>query len=251
VVQRKRKKVKRKPGKKSSNYFTKETDTAIKQWQDSSCEIEKNAIYEKDISPAFQALVNNLMWVYRFKIPREDLDTAKQDCVAFLYEKLDKWDPERGAKAFSYYNIAARRWMIHRSNKAIKESRRQIGITEKSDMSPWDWHMIESYSVVSDPTEEISKKDLDFVIGKMLDEFDDVAKTDREIRAAKGIRYLFENASEVDIFNRRSIIVYLREITGMEQSDLSSAMQTLRKKYRQLTGKRGIFAYDFWEEEDK
>ena len=110
-----KKRIKRKPGVKSKNYFTQETDAAIKQWQETDCPESKKTIYTKGIAPAFDALVTNLIWVYGFKVPRESPAAVHQDCVTFLYESLHKWDPGYGAKAFSYFNITAKRWLINRS----------------------------------------------------------------------------------------------------------------------------------------
>ena len=245
---RKRKKIKRRPGVKSKNYFTKETDAAIEEWQKASDEKTRTELYTDKIAPAFDALVTNLMWVYSFKVPRESPDAVKQDCIAFLYEALGKWDPTRGTKAFSYYNITAKRWLINRSNKALKENRRQVGLSDKSEMSPWDWRQVEEYSVIADPSEAISSHDMKIVITRLLEELDMCTRNDDERRAADGVRYLFENMDSVDIVNKRSILIYLREITGLEASNLSAALHTLRRRYRELTGKRGIFAYEFWED---
>ena len=243
-----RKKIKRRPGKKSKNYFTSDTDAAIKEWQNASCDDDKQKIYVARIAPAFDALVTNLMWVYGFKVPRDNPESVKQDCVTFLYEVLDRWDPGYGTKAFSYYNITAKRWLINRSRKALKENKRLVGITDHSALSPWDKSIVESYAVIEAPDENVSADDMKKITQRLLEELEGCAKSDNEKKAAEGVRYLFENAEDLDIFNKRSVIIYLREITGLEQGELSSAMHALRKKYKTLTRQRGLFAYEFWED---
>ena len=37
--------------------------------------------------------------------------TLKLDCVTFLYETLEKFDPARGSKAFSYFNVCAKNFL--------------------------------------------------------------------------------------------------------------------------------------------
>lgn len=243
-----KKKIKRRPGTKSKNYFTKDTDEAIKEWQNCDDPVKQELVYKTRVAPAFEALATNLMWVYNFKIPRESPDAVKQDCVAFLYEKMGKWDPDRGIPAFSYYNITAKRWLINRSKKALKESNRQIGINDKSEMSPWDWRQVEEYSVSEDPSEMISSEDTEVIFSRLLEELDECAKNSIDVKVADGIRYLFENVESIDIVNKRSILIYLREITGLTSAEVSTGLHTLRKRYRGLTGGRGIFANEFWED---
>lgn len=247
----KKKKIKRRrPGSSPKNYFTPDTDAAIKEWQQltEAEATEKEAIYAARIAPAFDALVTNLMWVYNFKIPRESPDAVKQDCIAFLYEKIDRWDPERGVPAFSYYNITAKRWLINRSKKALKENNRQIGINDKSEMSPWDWRQVEEYYVSEDPSEIISADDTKVIFSRLLEELDECSKNAIDAKVAEGIRYLFENMDAIDIVNKRSILIYLREITGLTSIEVSAGLHTLRKRYRNLTDGRGIFANEFWED---
>lgn len=244
----KRKRIKRKPGVKSKNYFTSETDEAIKQWQETECAETRKEIYSKGIAPAFDALVTNLIRVYGFKVPRESPAAVHQDCLTFLYESLHKWDPNYGTKAFSYYNISAKRWLINRSRKALKENTRNIGITDRSELSPFDRITVESHSVIESPDEIMSKAETSIIIGKLIEELNYRIRTENEKIALDGLKYLFENVDNLDIFNKRSVIVYLREITGLEKSELSSAMSSIRKNYRDITGGKGIFSYEFWED---
>ncbi len=236
-----KKRIKRKPGVKSKNYFT-------QQWQETDSAEAKKKIYTKGIAPAFDALVTNLIWVYGFKVPRESPAAVHQDCVTFLYESLHKWDPGYGAKAFSYFNITAKRWLINRSRKALKENKRSIGITDRSELSPFDWDTVESHAVIESPDEILSKAETPVILSKLIEELGYRIRTENEKIALNGLKYLFENAESLDIFNKRSIIVYLREITGLEKSDLSSAMSSIRKNYRDITGGTGIFTYEFWED---
>lgn len=243
-----RKKIKRRPGVKSKNYFTESTDKAIEKWQGSDSDAEKDKLFADEIMPAFTALVDNLVWVYGFKCPRENADAMKADCVTFLYESLHKWDPERGTKAFSYYNITAKRWLINQSKKYIKRARAQVSADDDSTMTPMEKYSIESKTIVQSPDSLVTQEEMNLIIGKLMYELELGCKNDRQVLVANAIKYLFDNIEQVDIMNKRSILVYLREITGLEQNQLSSALSSIRRNYRDVTGGNGIFAYEFWED---
>ena len=56
-----KKRIKRRPGKKSNLYFTKDTQAAIVRYQGTECDKEREQIYVKDIQPAMDTLVENLI----------------------------------------------------------------------------------------------------------------------------------------------------------------------------------------------
>jgi hypothetical protein len=239
-----KRKIKRKAAATTTNYFSQETDEAIEKWQNSSCLLEKEKLYNEFIGPAFDCLVTNLLWVYTFKIPRESIVDIKQDCISFLYENLNKWDPSRGTKAFSYFNISGKRWLINRSRKLIKENDRQIGLTDE-ELQPWDLNDIEASQLVDDPSEIFShEEDMQMIIKDILSKLGTSSKNPKEILLTDAIKSIFDNMDKIDIINRRSILVYLREITGLSNSELTSSLYAIRKKYKNLTKETGIFSYE-------
>ena len=43
---------------------------------------------------------------------------------------------------------------------------------------------------------------------------------------------LFDSAEEIEIFNKKAIYLYLRELTGMNTKQIVSQLNKMRKKYR-------------------
>ena len=236
--------MKRKQGEtpKTSNYFNDETDAAIQKYQASDNHVEKEFIYTQYINPAFNSLVNNLIWVYGFKSPRDSLDAMKADCVTFLFENLKKWDASRGTKAFSYYNITAKRWLINQSRKYQKDDRNQVSQEETDSLTPLDQFMIESQNYVESPDEIITPDEFKIVINKTLNELAKSAtsKNENEKKIIEAIQYLFDNIDNIDIINKRSILIYLREISGLNNIKLSTNLNSIRNKYKKITGGHGI-----------
>lgn len=242
------KKIKRKIGEtpKESNYFNDETDEAIQKYQKSNNEIEKDFLYTQYISPALNSLVNNLIWVYGFKSPRDSIDSMKSDCVSFLYENLKKWDPLRGTKAFSYYNITAKRWLINQARKYSKDDKSQVSEEETDQLNSQEQFILESLNYIESPDEVVSPDELRHVINNILNELDkSLIKNENEKKIIEAIKYLFNNIDSIDIINKRSILVYLREISGLNSNKLSLGLNSLRVKYKKVTGGNGIMAKDW------
>jgi hypothetical protein len=43
---------------------------------------------------------------------------------------------------------------------------------------------------------------------------------------------LFETSDDIEIFNKKAIYVYLREITGLNTKQITNSLTKIRKKYR-------------------
>ena len=144
----KKKTVKRSGSKKKKLYFGKEAHDAIIAYQSTECRKEKERIYEKQIRQSFHKLVENLIFIHGFARDPFTFQTLKFDCVTFLYETLEKFDPARGSKAFSYFNVCAKNFLIIQSNKKTKNDRRSISFDDYTSLSANDKRSIEIYSYV-------------------------------------------------------------------------------------------------------
>ena len=143
-----KKKIRRKPGTPRNMYFTKETGESIVKYCNEECAEKKKSIYEKEILPAFDKLAENLIFVYRFKSPYMTSEELKVDCVSFMFETLHKWDPSRGTKAFSYFNVVAKNWFIINTRKHLKRRNRHVSIDDPHGMSVSQKVIFEDYDYV-------------------------------------------------------------------------------------------------------
>jgi hypothetical protein len=66
---------------------------------------------------------------------------------------------------------------------------------------------------------------------------------ENEIKCIEAIKKIFNEIDDVEILNKRAIFVYVRDITGLSPKQLSIAMSSIRKKYKDLmqTGDYDIF----------
>ena len=230
-----KKRIKRRPGKKSNLYFTKDTQAAIVRYQGTECHKEREQIYVKDIQPAMDTLVENLIFVYGFRSPYESFEDMKTDCVSFLYESLYKWSPEKGTKAFSYYNVVAKNWLILRSRKHTKQQRRHISMDSPDLLSRDQITTIENYKVAPAPDDLLINRELRNDIMNLLNEIEKRLKSEVELSCIQAIKTVFDRVDELDFLNKRAILVYVREISGLSPKRLSEAMASIRGHYRKLT----------------
>ena len=110
--QRKNKLQKRPRRKRTKNdYFTKVHENAIIKYALSNCRQERTELYASYIQPAFSEMVNKIIFTYKFNtLP--NIDPLREDCKIWLTTILDKYDPNKGSKAFSYFSVVTKNWFI-------------------------------------------------------------------------------------------------------------------------------------------
>jgi len=235
MLKRIKRKIKRKPGTVGNMYFSDDTQSAIITFQDESDKSKKDQIYIKSIHPALDTLVENLILVYGFSSPGDSIEELKRDCISFLYSSLDKWAPDKGTKAFSYFNVVAKNFLICNSRKSVKRNKRYLSIDHPELLSIEQSQEIESYAVVPAPDEMLISMNHRTEIMEILQEIEKRVDQEHEIACIKAIISVFENIDELDFLNKRAIRIYVRDISGLSSKKLSIAMTTIRDHYKVIS----------------
>lgn len=217
-------------------YFGPATDKAILIFQNSECLETKKKIYSDTIQPSFSKLAENLIFIHGFAKNHHSYEALRGDCVSFLYETLQKFDTSRGSKAFSYFNVVAKNWLIIQSKKKIKNLTRHVSLSNFSEFKTQDKEAIEFYN-------HIPSQDMCVIAGEnkqiLFEIFEKIKKkinSPNEISCMNAIETLFNKIEELDYLNKRAVFVYMRDISGLSPKQLSVAMSNIRKHYREIKG---------------
>ncbi len=218
-----------------------ETQAAIVEFQGME-ELEgKEKLYNEKIHNAFEKLAESLIFVYGFKNGNELTENIKTDCVSFLYETIHKWDEARGTKAFSYFNVVAKNWLIINSRHYRKNAMRNVSLSDMSTMSKKDKSLIAYSQVAEAPDKIMIDSERREEIQKVLKIIKERLHKENEILCINAIIEVFLKIDQLDFLNKRAIYVYVREISGLTPKKLSVAMSSIRKHYRDIVhGKRII-----------
>jgi len=219
-------KQKRKP------YFGKEAHAAVVEYQSTDCRKNRHLIYEEKIRPSFEKLAENLIFIHNFSTSKEHFHVLKSDTVSFLYEILEKFDPSRGSKAFSYFNVCAKNFLIIQSKKRAKQRNRHISIDDES-LSLREKNQIEMSQIIPSQEDAMIKEEEHAALSLMLGRIKEKVSNQNEILCIDSVITLFNKVDELDFLNKRAVFVYLREISGLNPKQLSVSMSSLRKHWRE------------------
>ena len=65
-----------------------------------------------------------------------------------------------------------------------------------------------------------------------LDGWHSVAEKENEIKVINAIKVLFEHSDDIEIFNKKAIYLYMREITDLNTKQIATVLGKLKVKYR-------------------
>jgi hypothetical protein len=240
----KKKKISRKkPGeKKSKYYFDDSTQDAIVRYQKALIEqpdgtflpdyAERNRIYVNEILPAFSSLVENLINVFGFHVLYESRDDLKNECLEFLYGVINKFKPEKGSPAFSYFNVVGKHWLTIKSKQNAKVVQNYVSLDNREALSKHDLDLIEDHHVMPSIEDLLTTEDVSKNLKQLVASLTDKAKTDNEKLCLNAIGVLIENIESIDLLSKRAVMLYIREITGLSSKQLSIVLSSLKKHYK-------------------
>ena len=213
-------------------YFTQVHEDAIVEYcQEDTTFIRKSELYEDLIQPAFSEMVDKIVFTYRFTtLP--NIDELRDDCKVWLTTILAKYDPNRGSKAFSYFSGITKNWFIHQVKRNAKRNQREVEY-DKAQAE------IENIMRTAEDTylqERIEKEFWDH-LWKEIDSWETEFMNDNERKVYNAVRIVLSSKDEIEIFNKKAVYLYLREITGLNTKQIVSQLNKMRKKYKNFRTK--------------
>ena len=134
---------------KSKNYFTQETEDAIVLYNNTSDPEVRSKIYEDKIHYPFFKLTQNIIHTFKFYHTEvENLEHLQHEIIVFLLSKIHLFNPDKGAKAYSYFGTIVKRWCILYNDKNYKK---KISKVSTDELLKDDTH---TYTLDSDPSKD-------------------------------------------------------------------------------------------------
>ncbi len=217
-----------------NNYFTKVHEDAIVKYANSSCRKEKTKLYASLIQPAFDEMVNKIIFTYKFNnLP--NIDPLRDDCKVWLTTILDKYDPNKGSKAFSYFSVVTKNWFIHKVKTNSKRLKRETSYEQIVETGGSD--SLGTQSDVVDYSEKREEMEFWNCLLTQVDAWDTGSLKYNEKSVLEAVKVLLHNIEDIEIFNKKAVYLYLRELTGLNTKQVVNNLNKLREKYRVFKNK--------------
>jgi len=212
--------------KKNNYYFTEVTEKAIVDYCNTDSLSKRSELYIEHIQPAFDELVDKIVYTYKFT-SLENIEYHKDDCKIWLTTILGKFDPSQGKKAFSYFSVVTKNWFTHKAKKQTKKNRREVNYDE----------MVREVETVSGDSDnniamEMEEKQFWNSLLTEISSWQKLKLKPNEEKVLNAVMTLMENIEQIEIFNKKAVYLYMREITGLNTKQIVSALNKMRERYR-------------------
>jgi uncharacterized protein YjgD (DUF1641 family) len=206
----------RKRRKKSKNYFTQDTENAIVRYNNEPDPKVRSDIYQNEIHFAFFKLTQNIIHTFKFYHTEVDnLEHLQHEIITFLLSKMHLFDPTRGAKAYSYFGTIVKRWLILYNTKNYKK---KIKTTDISVL-------------VSDNSKHVDKY-IDLFVDHTTENIFELFPKKNDAQIADAILELFRKRETIEVFNKKALYIYIREIVDVKTPKITKIADKLHKIFR-------------------
>ena len=210
--------------KKKNYYFTEETEAELVNYLNCDCQETKNAIFTKHLYYPFYKMSENLIHTFKFYYTEvETLEDLKHEMVIFFLEKLDKFKVGRG-KAFSYFSIAGKRYLINYNTKNYKK------LIKKADVEAMDtdYYLLKEGDVITN--RDVTIAFFSYFVDYLDENLFTLFTKPKEQKVASAFIIVFKSRKNPGmLFNKKALWVYIREITNLEEKETPIITRVVKK----------------------
>lgn len=217
---------KRRRKKKSNQYFTQVHEDAILEYISCKDAQRKNELYRDIIRPVFVEMINKIVFTYKFgSLP--NIDALKEECEIHLITILSNFDESKGSKAFSYFSVVTKNWFIARVKKNSVQMKREAKYDEISKKVE-----IEYLSIYNEYEEDRNKEEfMSTFLQEVYSWEEKFNLKDNEKKVLEAIKILFKESENIEIFNKKAIYLYIREMTNLNTKQILNNLKRFRGEY--------------------
>jgi len=234
--------------KKSKQYFTLDTEEAIIAYNKSTSEREKNDLYKNRIQYPFEKLAENILNTFKFSYFDVSKEDVQMEVISNLIEKIHMFQEGKG-KAFSYFSIVAKNYLILKNNGNYKRFKKTALLSEMPESwNPADDFYETEFGAELNEFKELMLKYWDINLTRVFTK-------KRDIQIADAVLELFRRSQHIENFNKKHLYLLIREMTDCKTHYITKVVNEMKKHQTQMLNDyfdKGMITSksdDFWEEQ--
>lgn len=206
---------------KNKMYFTLETEEAIIAYNKSKSLRERNQLYVEKIKYPFEKIAENVLNTYKFSYFDDGPSDVKREVVSQMISKIHMFQEGKG-KAFSYFTRMALNHLILLNNSNYKRYKQNDLISAM----PESWNPAEDTVALETDSNHIEFRTmmLEYWDKKLNSVFD----KKRDVQIADAILELFRRVDYIENFNKKSLYLLIREMTGHKTHYITKVISIMK-----------------------
>ena len=208
--------------KRKNYYFTDVTEKAIIRYNKEERPAMRNRIYNDHIKNAFDKLCENIIHTFKFYYFDVSSEEVKNEVVSFLVMNMHKYTEGKG-KAFSYFSIVAKNYLILHNNNNYKKMKTH----DKIDVMDWD------RSIQTEIQQKNTNQAYNEFVNQMLEYWDNninvIFRRQKDVRVADAVLHIFRIKGNIENFNKKALYILIREMTQSNTQHITRVINVMKK----------------------
>jgi hypothetical protein len=235
-----------KRGRKRKNdmYFGPNEEEAVINFLKSEDENEKNAIFNEFLKAPLDKMVESIIRRYKLYRKGETYEELHSDTISFLMTKINRFDPSRGKKAYSYFGTISKNYIL---GLLIKDEKQMIQTTSYEDMSSTLEEQSNLSYVIDNDDDLVMEEFIKNLLKGIKDEINDDNNSHKKklnenekkvglalIEILENWEVAFESMDGGSKYNKNSVLETMRNYTNLSTKDIRVAMKRFKELYSVL-----------------
>ena len=219
-------------------YFGPIQEEAVVLFLNSSDEEERNKIFNTHLRAPLNKMIESI--IRRYKLYRKEytFEDIHADTLSFLATKMEKFQPSKNKKAYSYFGTICKNYLLGQLLKADKRMKSDLSYEDMySTVEKMDDYIYHIEDEDKTPLEEFIKE----ISASIKAETQHVKITENELRVGDALitvldnwETIFEQVESGNKYNKNLILSYIRELSGLTTKDIRVSMRRYKKIYSAL-----------------
>jgi len=223
--------------KKNRNYYGVDQEAAVVAFLKAKTVSEKERIYRESLQEPIDKMIESIIRTYKLYRLSYEFNDLHADTLSFLMTKFDKFDPDKGNKSYSYFGTICKNYLY---NEMMKEYKKNMSFTSIETIN-------QEYIEREDLTYTIDNSELDLtnfievLCVSIKEDLKSDELTDNEFKLGHSLVKILEDWKELfpdetngknsRKFNKNLILLYIRNITGLNTKEIRNGMKRFKVLY--------------------
>tara|TARA_R110000803_G_scaffold67767_2_gene129521 strand:+ start:533 stop:1243 length:711 start_codon:yes stop_codon:yes gene_type:complete len=213
---------------KSKNYFTHDTELAIVRYNNEPNSDIRSRIYQEEIHYPFFKLTQNIIHTFKFYHTEvENLEHLQHEIITFLLTKMHLFDTTRGAKAYSYFGTIVKRWLILYNTKNYTKKIKKVDVEVLTGENSTHTYVQGDEKIKSD-----LDKYVDIFVDHVSENIYELFPKKNDAQIADAILELFRKRETLEVFNKKALYIYIREIVDVKTPKITKIADKLHDIFK-------------------
>lgn len=213
-------------------YFTQDTEDAIVEYNKMEDREAREEMFRNRILYPFQKLVENVFNTFKFSYFETGPQDVQKECLTHLVANIHKFDPNRlsktdpnkKAKAYSYFSIIAKHYLILLNNTNYKKFNQNVEISEERDENTIQLQQDDKYYAQQEMADFIR-----LIIEFWEKNVNKIFSKQRDLNIANAVIELFRNSERIDAFNKKALYLYIREMAMCKTQQITKVINRMKQ----------------------